>query len=536
MQIVRAASSSPSGNTGSGSASPGFRLPPALVNKAAARMCMVSVTASVTMVLMFIAERFLQPEMAAAQQEPIVRLTGLFVLLVSAGFITIQRLGLVSKQAVLNMGIGYQAAISFAIGVLETCIPMAAHEAVKGVSSLVPWIVLCGLLIPTTPLASLTASTASILAWLAGYQMNLAVLGFAAVPFNRLAIWVFPMILMAGWAYVLNRRVYEMQVKAHNAEEMGSYNLEYMIDKGGMGEIWRAKHRFLARDAAVKLIRPEMLVAQSGRQASVMRKRFELEAQSIARLKSPHTVALFDFGMSQDQSFYYVMELLDGIDLQLLVERFGPQPAARVRHILLGICESLEEAHRAGLVHRDIKPKNIFITRVGIKYDFPKVLDFGLVKSLRQTNLGTMTMDGTTTGTPAYMAPEMALAGTVDGRADLYSLGAVAYFLLTGQPVFNASNIAALALAHVQQTPVKPSERTELSIPVPMEEIVMRCLEKDPSNRPRSAQELARLLTEAVGIGQWTNEQAHQWWHTNLPEGSKPGPEETEPELETVVG
>ncbi len=536
MQIVRATSASAGTNSSGGAVSPHrMRLPPALIEKASERLCMVSVTAAVTMIAMFTAQRFLQPEMAAAQQEPVVRLTALFVILASAGFVAVQRLGLVSKEMVLNLGVVYQIAISFGIGVFETCIPLPAHEPIRGASVLTVWLTLCGLLIPAAPIASAVGSSFSILAWFGGYKLNLAVLGFAGMPGNRLAIWIIPMVVMAIWSYLLNCRIFDMEVKALNAEQMGSYKLDYLIDKGGMGEIWRARHRFLARDAAVKLIRPEMLVSQSGRQASVTRKRFELEAQSIARLKSPHTVALFDFGMTQDQSFYYVMELLDGIDLQMLVDRFGPQPASRVRQVLLGICESLEEAHRMGLVHRDIKPKNIFITRTGIRYDFPKVLDFGLVKSLKETQAHTMTLEGTTTGTPAYMAPEVAMSNSFDGRSDLYSLGCVAYFLLTGQPVFQGGTIAAIALAHVQQTPLPPSQRTELPIPAALEQLVMKCLEKDPANRPRSAQEFARLLSSAAGVSEWTNEQAHQWWHTNLPEGnSKPQPNATEEALETV--
>ncbi|MDX1982619.1 MAG: serine/threonine-protein kinase [Bryobacteraceae bacterium] len=523
MQVVRAASQT--GSSGS-PAKPGIQLPPALVEKAAERLCVISVMAAVTTVAMFAAERYLQPEMAAAQQEPVVRLTALFLVLISAGFIAIQRLGLFSKQTVLNLGVLYQVAVAFGIGVFETCIPMAAEEPVRGVSTVTLWITLCALLIPSTPLTSIIASGSSTLAWLGGYFVNLSVLGFAPLPFNRLAIWLFPTLLMIGWTYVLNRRIYEMQVKVHNAEDLGSYKLDYMIDKGGMGEVWRARHRFLARDAAVKLIRPDMLVSQPGRQASVMRRRFELEAKSIARLKSPHTVALFDFGLAQDQSFYYVMELLDGIDLQMLVERFGPLPAARVKKILLDVCESLEEAHRAGMVHRDIKPKNIFVTRLGIRYDFAKVLDFGLVKSLLPTDLSTMTLEGTATGTPAYMAPEVALSQDVDGRSDLYALGCVAYFLLTGQTVFAAGNLAAIAIAHVQQQPVPPSQRTEMPIPASMERIILQCLEKEPAKRLRSAQEMARQLSAAPDIPDWTNDQAHQWWQTHLPEAparSTPG-------------
>src|SRR6185503_17994457 len=194
-------------------------------------------------------------------------------------------------------------------------------------------------------------------------------------------------------------------------------------------------------DAAVKLIRPEVLRSSTGRQELLLRKRFEREAQVTASLRSPHTVALYDFGQAKDGTFYYVMELLEGIDLQSLVDRFGPMEPARVANILHQVSQSLEEAHRAGLVHRDIKPRNIILGKLGLQYDFAKVLDFGLVKSLHQDDPGrTMsTMDGVTTGTPAYLSPEVAMGERmIDGRADLYSLGCTAYFLLTGQMVFDA--------------------------------------------------------------------------------------------------
>jgi serine/threonine-protein kinase len=292
-----------------------------------------------------------------------------------------------------------------------------------------------------------------------------------------------------------------------------------MIGRGGMGEVWRARHKMLARDAAIKLIRPEMLAGVSGRQEQIARRRFELEAQATASLRSPHTVALFDFGQTKDRAFYYVMELLDGVDLQTLVERYGPLAESRVVKILLEACESLEEAHRHGLVHRDIKPKNILLCRLGLQYDFVKVLDFGLVKSLQGSDVSLMTLDGTATGTPAYLSPEVAMGeAKIDGRADLYSLGCVAYFLLTGQMVFTETNPTALALAHVQKRPAPLRERTELKISEGLEAIVLRLLEKDPANRPRSAQELSRQLGALTDIPRWSKEQAMEWWQTNLPE------------------
>jgi serine/threonine-protein kinase len=229
---------------------------------------------------------------------------------------------------------------------------------------------------------------------------------------------------------------------------------------------------------------------------------------------------LYDYGISGDGSLYYVMELLDGLDLDALIQRFGPQPAGRVVSFLCQAAKSLAEAHAQGLVHRDIKPRNIFACRMGTDYDFIKVLDFGLVKirvleeGPTQTNL---TRAGVTTGTPAYMAPEIATGSTnIDGRADLYSLGCVAYWLLTGQLVFEADSAMATVVAHVRTPPVPPSLRTEMPVPRSLEAIVLRCLEKDPAGRPQTARELYDLLA-ACGVEPWTRDDAERWWRVHMP-------------------
>jgi serine/threonine-protein kinase len=200
-----------------------------------------------------------------------------------------------------------------------------------------------------------------------------------------------------------------------------------------------------------------------GRAGTVIQRRFEQEAKATALLRSPHTIGLYDFGVSENGIFYYVMELLDGIDLETLVQKFGPQPAARVVYILRQVCRSLDDAHNHGLIHRDIKPTNIFLCRMGNEYDYAKVLDFGLVKVL-ESNEPQMTGTHATTGTPAYMAPELAMGSSnIDGRTDLYGLGCVAYWLLTGQMVFEENGSTAMMLAHLQKVPVPPSQRTELA-------------------------------------------------------------------------
>jgi serine/threonine-protein kinase len=309
--------------------------------------------------------------------------------------------------------------------------------------------------------------------------------------------------------------VYHLGTEVKRARELGSYRLEEKLGEGGMGEVWRARHRMLARPAAIKLIRPSFGgSARAGVSQEAVR-RFEREAQVIARLRSPHTVELFDFGVAADGAFYYVMELLDGFDVDALVRRSGPVPAERAIHLLRQVCHSLSEAESCGLVHRDIKPANIFLCRYGEDYDFVKVLDFGIVKTTRDNpNAETMLTQGLTLhGTPAFIAPEQVVGGSdLDGRADIYSTGCVAYWLLTGQLVFSGESPMALLLHHAHTPPSPPSTRTELPIPPALDDLVLSCLAKDPAARPQSARELSRRLADITGLDPWTDEHAREWW------------------------
>ncbi|HWB40287.1 MAG TPA: serine/threonine-protein kinase, partial [Gemmatimonadales bacterium] len=302
------------------------------------------------------------------------------------------------------------------------------------------------------------------------------------------------------------------------ARELGSYHLEEKLGEGGMGEVWRARHRMLARPAAIKLIRPSYAGdARSGVSADAAR-RFEREAQVIARLRSPHTVDLFDFGVDDTGAFYYVMELLDGLDTDSLVRRFGPIPAERAIYLLRQVCHSLSEAQSYGLVHRDIKPANIFLCRYGEEYDFVKVLDFGIVGAVRDPaeTSPAITGENGIRGTPAFMAPEQAMETEVDGRADIYAVGCLAYWFLTGHLVFTAESPIGLILKHAQTPPPRPSSRTELAIPAALDELVLACLAKDPADRPQTARELSRRLGEVDGAGTWTQDRARDWWATHL--------------------
>jgi serine/threonine-protein kinase len=278
----------------------------------------------------------------------------------------------------------------------------------------------------------------------------------------------------------------------------------------------------LARPAAVKLIRPEVLGADEHSRKTALR-RFEREAQATAALRSYHTIDVYDFGSTEDGAFYYVMELLRGLNLESLVTRFGPVDPGRAVSLLRQACHSLGEAHGNGMIHRDIKPANIHVCRLGpsFDYDFVKVLDFGLVKSGDAKQLGEtdLTAEGVSAGTPAFMAPEMAMGNReIDGRADIYCLGCVGYWLVTGRRVFEHDTALAIVVAHVQEQPVPPSQRTELDIPAALERIILKCLEKDPADRPQGAAELDAMLASCMADCEWSTQSAKDWWDLHMSE------------------
>jgi serine/threonine-protein kinase len=333
-------------------------------------------------------------------------------------------------------------------------------------------------------------------------------------------IWyVLPNYISVGLAVLSSHLITGLGRKVNQARELGAYRLEEIIGKGGMGEVYRAHHRLLARPSAIKLIRPEALGAGAPSENNVMVQRFKREAQAAASLRSPHTISLYDFGVTNDGTFYYVMELLEGADLDTLVRRFGPVPAGRAIFLLRHACHSLGEAHARGMIHRDIKPSNIHTCRLGLNVDFVKVLDFGLVKTNAKAggHETLLTSPEVTTGTPAYMAPEMALGDAIDHRADIYALGCVGYWLLTGRLVFEAETPVKMMLQHIQNAPEPPSRVSELEIPRELDEILLACLAKSPADRPADTAELSRRLAQIPECDPWTKERAELWWDTNLP-------------------
>lgn len=301
-------------------------------------------------------------------------------------------------------------------------------------------------------------------------------------------------------------RIERMRREAAQARKLGQYQLLQQIGRGGMGEVYLAEHLLLRRPCAVKLIRPE----RAGDPRNLAR--FEREVQATATLTNWHTVEIFDYGRAPDGTFYYVMEYLPGLNLEQLVRRHGPLPAARVVHLLRQVCAALREAHGAGLIHRDIKPSNIIVGRRGGVSDVAKLLDFGLALTHDFTGPDRITQEGTIAGTPSYMSPEQAAAvGSVDGRSDIYSLGAVAFFLLAGRPPFAGASALEVLAAHLHQT-APAARQFAPDCPEDVERVIGRCLEKGPQKRFATVQELAETLASCACARHWTETCAAAWW------------------------
>ncbi len=428
----------------------------------------------------------------------------------------------VRPELVLDLGLVFQVIVAFAISLWENAPPWPPDQMIRGISWNCLWISMYVVAIPGSYGKSVLAAVTAACMVPFGLLVATVVNGNDMPTSDQLLFLLAPPFAAAAWAIPVARHFYRLGVQVSKARAMGSYELLELIGKGGMGEVWSARHRMLARVSAIKLIRSEALLVEGGENAHVLLRRFEREARATAALRSPHTVELYDFGTSEDGGFYYVMELLEGLDLETLVQRFGPVPAGRVIYLLSQVAKSLAEAHEIGLVHRDVKPRNIFVCRMATEHDFIKVLDFGLVKLNAAGRAQTcLTRDGVTTGTPAFMAPEVAMGRPdVDGRSDLYSLGCVGYWLLTGQLVFEAENAMAIVVAHVQTPPMPPSQRTEMDVPGSLERVILQCLEKDPAKRPETARKLLDLLAECEDAGAWTQREAESWWDTHMPRKS----------------
>ena len=440
---------------------------------------------------------------------------------------SILRIGRPQSRPVTALALAFEVVSCYGIATAEFLHPNSLQVGNWiGLSWVAVWVLIFNVVVPTLPRYAVIAALASVTSVPVMVSVSVSTLPQPVVPTAVMIFlaFVLPYLLVVLMAYVGARIIYALGVEVNRARELGSYHLVERLGAGGMGEVWKANHRLLARPAAIKLIRTPSADDPSGGASEQMRRRFEREAQVIAQLRSPHTVTLFDFGVAEDGAFYYVMELLDGLDADTLVKRFGPLPAERVVHVLGQVCHSLSEAGACGLVHRDIKPANIFLSRYGEDHDFVKVLDFGLAKATTQQTAATepaLTVANVIQGTPAFIAPEQALGSAdLDIRTDIYATGCVAYWLLTGELVFSADSPMAQLVAHAHAQPEPPSKKTELPIPPALDALILSCLSKDRANRPQTARQLLQSLARVPVPEPWTEDRAREWWRMHLPRAS----------------
>lgn len=505
----------------------GWSLTPRLRQQINQRLQLIAVTYS----LAFFVSDFVTPTLAGQLHElladPRVWLPGVIGILAGFAVAVLASLDSLSWRAKIDLGLGFEVVGSYVIALAQYLDTTAIREHPVLIHVLSPswvgiWIIFFSAVVPTPPRRTiaaliLSASAPLVVIWT---SLRVAQLGYLATPIMMLLMHALPYAICAGMAYLASRVVHNLGTEVARATELGSYRLIERLGRGGMGEVWKATHEMLARPAAIKFIRPEAIAGVNAADSQLILRRFELEARSTAALTSVHTVNLYDFGATEDGDFYYVMELLDGLDCEELVRRFGPIPPARAAHLLRQICESLEEAHAKGLIHRDVKPANIYVCRSGLHTDFIKVLDFGLVAhSSPPTQDLRLTQPDQTIGTPQYMPPEVALGQTVDARADIYALGCVAYWLTTGRPVFEGDNFYEVVSRHLHAAPDPPSHHAP-GLPPEWDALVLACLEKDPAQRPQSAHELEIRLRDLPLADCWQDEQADAWWARHLPTGS----------------
>ena len=422
-----------------------------------------------------------------------------------------------SAREVLQFGLVWQVALAWLLGLIVNQIAWPEHSMPPAFSPLSVLILAYPLLVPGTPgkvlIAGLLAAAAD-----PATMVLVAYLQEQPLPSGaQLAVRTLADVLCVVIAVIGSRLVHKLGREVAIARTMGSYELDTLIGKGGMGEVWTATHQMLPRPAAIKLIRSEFATTMGP--GGVAARRFIREAESTASLRCPHTITVYDFGVTSDGTFFYVMELLDGVDLRSLVSQWGPLPVARTVHILRQACHSLHEAHERSFVHRDVKPANIFLCRYGLEDDFVKVLDFGLVSlvDVDDDPDEMLTRDGAIAGTPAVMAPELPTGEPATPAADVYALGCLAYWLLTGRLVFQAKSAVTMMMAHITETPEPPSKHRP-DLPQDLDDLVMRCLAKAPESRPRDAGALLEALRH-LGVPPWTAAESARWWDEHA--GSK---------------
>jgi serine/threonine-protein kinase len=399
------------------------------------------------------------------------------------------------------------------------------HEALVfrlvGLSAVLRWfllIVLYGTFIPNTwkRCATIVVSLGvlPVVLMVVGSQLDRTT---AAYVLSALPETIILMATAVAIAVFGSHKIRELHEQAHEAQRIGQYRLKQILGFGGMGTVYLAEHLLLRRPCAIKLIRPD----QAGDPRTLIR--FEREVQAAATLTHWNTIEIFDYGHADDGTFYYAMEYLPGMNLEDLVEQHGPLPPERAVHLLRQVCQALREAHGIGLIHRDVKPSNIFACERGKVYDVAKLLDFGLVKTLgTQSDSVKLTREGGFTGSPAFMSPEQAAGREqIDARSDIYNVGAVAYFLMTGELPFDRQSTLQMLHAHAYE-PLVPSQEFNKRVPADLQSIILRCLEKDPDRRYQDAGTLEKTLAACESTNPWTPESAEEWWRQHGDETALP--------------
>ena len=426
----------------------------------------------------------------------------------------------VDRERILSLALGHEVITAALVSAIAWWAPGDTFRT--SLSPICLFLPIYPALAPLAPkhvlTAGLLAATTDVLGWSIAEARGVAPSAPALQMFFAFSTTYLCALLSMLPATIIRRLGREVQ----EARDMGAYRLGKLIGKGGMGEVYRASHRLLARPAAVKVIGVTDMNEMDSETRTRALERFRREAAVAAALTSPHTISLFDFGVTDRGIYYYVMELLHGMDLQAMVDRHGPLPPARALHFLRQTAVSLAEAHQFGIVHRDIKPSNIYASRLGLEVDFVKVLDFGVVKvepkKLDEASLK-LSREDVPIGTPAYMAPEGIDGGAaLTPASDVYSLGCVAFFILTGDMVFRATSVLQMAIKHSEEQPRTPSSVLPGNGITPeLDDLVLRCLSKNPATRPPDALALLALLTPIAQASPWAPEDASEWWESHVP-------------------
>jgi serine/threonine protein kinase len=493
-----------------------FELPADLLTTGVGRLGGISGIAALVLAAYLVGLAFLVPR---APEWERIRSNCLALLAAGAGLSLlihgVTRIRRLRPQHVHDLGYVYLILLSLLLGLLRHASPWPPSELVRQLSPVALPILAFGALIPASPRTSVATLFGA--AFMDPLAFVMARAGNTSPRPDELVLHFASPFLAAFIAYQISRVAHRLSEGIVKAREVGSYRLVEQLGVGGMAEVWLATHRMLARPAAVKLIRPKILVDHGPLEAERLLRLFLREARTTASLESPHTIQLYDFGTTREGAFYYVMELLKGVDLKTLVDRFGRQTPERTAYLLRQVCHSLAEAHDRNFVHRDVKPANIFTCELGGDVDVVKVLDFGLVLD-RHPTAEELEDERRFVGTPAIMAPEMVrFHAPVDRRADLYAVGCVAYWLLTGKRVFEAETRHDMLVMHAHQRPVMPSARVGTRLHPELESVIMRCLEKNPDRRPQTARELRDQLDTLRFEHAWTDERARLWWKRHRP-------------------